>query len=562
MTIGEERREDGGARIRFEALVEVGGALGPSFEAQAVDISQDGMHLRTAYLPEVGQPLTCRFDAGSATVLASGEVIWREEQGRGGEFGIQFTNLDPESAAALARIVGMHGDGPRDPGARVRLHIEGLGSPMRAKVKDSGSTELRVGSDLGFLQVGKQLELEDAATGRKRPARIDKVDIEVDATSHVPQLIVTLRYDDETSAPALDAPCAVAAQQDLPKEVTPGPSVIDDDPVMEVAPVAAPTEDLEAIRKATGEMRGALARGASKMGPAILKVARQAKVTLALLAAKRFASKPRADEAPPRRMTAPPPAGALHSDGRRVVRQPSAADAREVVPMKGPGRRMALGAGVASIAVLSLVLFHRSAPSAAPAEPAPPAAAAPAPEPLPPMPASPAPLVVAPSMPGAPPLASPPAANVEASEDSTEPSHRRVHVAPFGSGAVAHGNLLRLKMDGVIEKIEGATTPTGFTVRVPSRRSLEAAAPLAARDGRIGAIHVTNDADGAELAVTFKDGVPNYQVRARGDSLEIVLGQAAQAGKLDADTEDSRTAREGSTAAAPKKHHVKHLERR
>ena len=104
MSTGTEcdRRAPGATRIPFDAMVEVGGALGPSFKAQAINVSQEGMHLRTAYLPERGQPLTCRFDAGpNATVLATGEVVWTEEAGRGGEFGLRFTNLDAESVEAL-----------------------------------------------------------------------------------------------------------------------------------------------------------------------------------------------------------------------------------------------------------------------------------------------------------------------------------------------------------------------------------------------------------------------------------------------------------------------------
>src|SRR5579863_7353705 len=75
----EDRRAPGTTRIPFDGMVEVGGALGPSFEAQAINISEDGMLLRTAYLPEPGQPLTCRFDAGPGEgVLASGEVVWSQ----------------------------------------------------------------------------------------------------------------------------------------------------------------------------------------------------------------------------------------------------------------------------------------------------------------------------------------------------------------------------------------------------------------------------------------------------------------------------------------------------
>ena len=50
----EDRRAPGRRGCRSTDLVEVGGALGPSFEAQAVNVSEDGMHLRTAYLPEQG----------------------------------------------------------------------------------------------------------------------------------------------------------------------------------------------------------------------------------------------------------------------------------------------------------------------------------------------------------------------------------------------------------------------------------------------------------------------------------------------------------------------------
>jgi hypothetical protein len=123
----------------------------------------------------------------------------------------------------------------------------------------------------------------------------------------------------------------------------------------------------------------------------------------------------------------------------------------------------------------------------------------------------------------------PPAASVASESEPAapageDPGHKKPgHVAPFGNGPVSHGNLLKIKMDGPIEKIEGASTPTGFTVVLPNRRSLEAAAPLAGRDARIASMRITNETHGAELSVTFKDGVPNYQVRAKGDTLELVL---------------------------------------
>src|SRR5580693_7999403 len=123
----EDRRAPGATRLPFDGLVEVGGALGPSFEAQAVNVSEDGMQLRTAYLPEDGQPLTCRFDAGpDQSVLASGEVVWSQGADKGGEFGIRFTDMDAESVEALKRICGLavdNGPPPVHAGSKVRLHI-------------------------------------------------------------------------------------------------------------------------------------------------------------------------------------------------------------------------------------------------------------------------------------------------------------------------------------------------------------------------------------------------------------------------------------------------------
>jgi hypothetical protein len=169
------------------------------------------------------------------------------------------------------------------------------------------------------------------------------------------------------------------------------------------------------------------------------------------------------------------------------------------------------------------------------------------------MPASPQPLATNPFPPAPPPSTPAAAADPIASSDDSdgEPSHpehhKHAHVTPFGNGPVHHGNILRLKMDGPIEAIEGAQQPTGFTVKVPGHKSLEAAGPLASRDSRIAAIKVENAGAGAELTVAFKDGVPNYQVRAAGDSLVIAL---APAGDL-----DKTVARKDGKGEAGSKHH-------
>jgi PilZ domain len=508
----EDRRAPGATRLPFDGLVEVGGALGPSFEAQAVNVSEDGMHLRTAYLPEQGQPLTCRFDAGQGqSVLVSGEVVWSQGAEKGGEFGVRFTDMDAESVDALKRICGVPSESEAKPvpsGSKVRLHIDGLASPMRAKVRDARATAVTVGSDLGFLQVGRPLELEDAQSGKKRPASIDRVEVAVDPASHVPQLIVTLRYSD-VSAP-VPAENATAG-----RGWAPAPSA------------ASGADDLAAVEEASAKMKGALARNLTRVGPAIERLAERARTMATLLAQRRDQ-----DRSPVRRTTAPPPGGALHATGRRVVRgdegNPSVADATEM--KAGTTKRKAMIAtAVMLAAVVGAIAIKKSHHDAASDAAGPAGSGATATEAAPPAPAA-APAAPMPAEPPSPQSAGPSALAADDSDPSSRAHKKHLHVAPFGNGPVHHGNVLRLKMDSPIEAIEGAQQPTGFTVKIPGRKAVEAAAPLAARDSRIAAIKVANEGAGAELSVTFKDGVPNYQVSARGDTLVIAL---APVGTLD-----------------------------
>ena len=505
----EDRRAPGATRLPFDALVEVGGALGPSFEAQAVNVSEDGMHLRTAYLPEQGQPLTCRFDGGPGqSILASGEVVWSQGVEKGGEFGIRFTDMDAESVDSLKRICGLSAPEPGPAvhaGSKVRLHIDGLASPMRAKIRDARATAVTVGSDLSFLQVGRQLELEDAQSGAKRPASIDRVEVAVDPASHVPQLVVTLRYSDTQSSAEGGQAWASAPPPPNGRNTS-------------------RADDLAAVEDAAAKMKGAVAQNLSRVGPAVERLAERAKTMVALLAKRR-----REDRSPMRR-TAPPPGGGLHATGRRVVRGDEATAGGEetsAAVKSATFKRKATVAGAVMVAAIlgGIVLkksHHDEAADVASAA----ASGSTATDVAPPASA------IAPS--GAPaeqaaPFAPPSFASSGAlasadSNDSSKPAHKkRVHVAPFGNGPVHHGNVLHLKMDAPIESIEGAQQPTGFTVKIPGRKAVEAAAPLAARDSRIAAIKVANDGPGAELTVAFKDGVPNYQVSARGDVLVISL---------------------------------------
>ena len=564
MSDASDRRAPHASRIPFEGMVEVGGTLGPSFEAQAVNLSEEGMHLRTAYLPEVGQPVTCRFDAGQGmVVVAAGEVLWKDDMGDGGEFGIRFTNLDAASTVSLQRIVGMVEDGVAihpPQGRKVRLHIDGLASPMRARVKGVQGTSVTAFSELGFLQVGKQLDLEDAATGSKRPALIDHVQVEVEQGTRIPQLVVTLRYDDEE---AHAADCAEMDRQEASHNDITGrdphgslsPHSIDDDmdhDMNDDAPhqpdmiSAARDEHAEGgsrglVAKASAvddehdedahhgmAMKSAFARSAAKITPALEKWAKRAKTTMALLAARASAKRNGvADdvEIPVRRTTAPAPGGGLHTAGRKVIRgeieEPMLDE--PVKPRFAITKKRAVVGGAIGIAsILCLVAMRKPAPAPVAATPPAEMSTAAAAHPNSPLtPAAPAPMTAAND-----PLATAAAA---LGADPMMDGHPG-RVTPFGNGPVTHGNVLKIKMDGPVGRIQGASQPSGFTVVIPGRKSLDAAGPLASKDPRIAAIRVSNETGGAELTVTFKDGVPNYQVKAHGDTLEMHLAKPGHAG--------------------------------
>jgi hypothetical protein len=578
MSVEQERRDTTTQRIPFEAIVEIGGQPdeAAAFEAQGVDLSAGGMHLRTAYVPEEGQPLVCRFDGGGAEVIAEAEVVWRHQQARGGEFGIRFTNLDDGAASTLCDMCGVDREtgGPADgppmevpAGTRVRLHIDGLGSPMKARVRGATHGELLVGSNLEFLRVGRTIELEDVDHGCRRPAHIDRVDVEVDRESRVPQLVVTLCYDDLPIENGIGAPAAI--KEARPFDVAFG------DAAPKHAGAAISDGEIEAARL----MKSRLSNAASDIMPAVARIGARAKTTLALLFSKATAKRMKdVEDSGPRRTTAPAPSGVLHASGKHVVREGiDGDDAPDFAPPRRKLRRAALvalgGAGGLAL-VLTVVALRKPAtpPPGATASSADATAAAslvaapgdnsnpaglhaqvplfgPTPlsttEPVSQSPAAAVALAPQPG-PGAATAASPvamgadsfvaPAADdgqegkADGDESAKASSEKpRSKVGSFVHGKVSHPVALRLRTDGEITALHGARSPTGFTVSIPGRRALDNGPSLSSRDSRIASVRISNGSKGSDVTFQFKDGVPAYAVRAKGHDLRILLGRAEKA---------------------------------
>lgn len=565
-----ERRQAGSARMAFDAQVDVGGATMAAFEANAIDVSREGLHLISPVLPELGQPLSCRFSVGDAEVICEGNVVWRMENANGGhEFGIRFSALDSESSQILSSLLAAHthhAPAPAtrhsaavvQPGARVRLHIEGLGAPMRARVRDAKGDAVQAHSELGFLQLGKELQLEDAATGHKRSARIDLVEVEVDPGTQVPQLVVNLAYVTEVSEFV-----QVSADPRENTEAT-APDAIEVAPAPQrqiaAAATSASSDELvidPEIAEESARMKSAFATTMAKITPAVMAKSQKAYAAMREMWAKR--SQASNAEGGARRVTAPPPGGGVVSKTRRATRGPNSTPIghedtpkdKAVAFAKTHKRKLVAGGAITAAALLAGLALGQSHDEK-------PLATAPVAEsadisvqnaPVQNTPIAP----IVPVVPVAQNAQRPTAMNPselplmgngaamemeEAAEDeirvsstSSESARPKRVARPFGRGKIERGKAFRLKMDGPIEDIQGAQLPEGFSVTMPQRRSLEGAATLFKSDPRVSKAKVDNTSHGAELEVTFKDGTPGYVVRARGDYLEIVLSNPEKVGK-------------------------------
>ena len=698
---GERRGGAAGQRVHFEALVAVGGAAnGAGFEAESVDVSPEGMRLRAAYLPEMGDRLLCRFDGPGGEVVAEGEVCWRNDEARGGEFGLRFVGLDAAAEDAVRAMCaalggpaepaagrdagkpGEAGDGPAvNRGSRVRLHIEGLGSPMKARVRGGGADNVEVGSNLEFLKVGRSLEIEDVEGGARREVYIEEVKVEIDPSTSIPQLVVMLRHEG-AAPPAVRAPSVRPAAAPAARPAAPPPARAAAAPagalvmpttltsrsgaVTRRAGVAAEAADgagendaaeeaelspaldarepelgqesseLVEARPSAGSLAGGLrafgdkaaaagASAAGKLGPALAGAgARMRGAMIGIVERIQQHRAERAGEAQgegggkrsagPRRMTAPPAAGALRSEGRRLIRDDEVEEGEETPPPKpavnkkaaAVGSFLGLAAVLVIFGVTRLAGLHGgggataqdpAAPPALPSDTAP--GAQPGAQPgvsgaqLGVSGAQPGTPGAQPGTPGAqpgvsgaqlgtpgaqlgtpgapsgvggpiaanvplfgatplsttepvPPPAPPPdpatlgAANLAAGDPGApaqgadaaeEPSFGEAGAGDsdgdsksWGQGSVKNPVVLKLKMDGPIEELNGAAGSMGFTVSLRDRRALSSGSDLARKDKRIASLRVVNTPHGAEVTVQFKDGVPAYRAKANGNRLEIALG--------------------------------------
>jgi PilZ domain len=599
MTSAQERRAEGQSRMAVETLVEVvGNQPGtPAFEAESVDVSARGMHLRTAYLPEQGAPLVCRFEEQGREIVVEGVVAWRREGARGGEFGVEFTALDASSVGALRELCdgdrskSEEEEAGREPphanGAKVRLHIDGLGAPMKARVRSGDTGRVQVGSSLEFLKVGRRLEIEDLERGGRRTAHIDAVNVAIDPENQVPQLVVALRYEgaEETTPEPSVADLSGQAQPRTLRIPSEAVSTSSSDDSME----DEGDREVEALRGKLGVAATHAGEAAVSAGKRVAALSSAAATSLTGFlrgAAARAKDASKREKPPQRRTTAPAPS-APPATGQRLRPQSGAAATEAASKPRSAGlasawsglpkkKKLMATAGVAVTlaAIVALATRHGSPPpgaeamlpkaeavvgstGAAPAT----TGATPAPKLEAPNALTEANGVVSADVPlfGAQPMATmepaplaPPPASDAAAEEAAERAAAKASVsaaaddesfpdegdsksgkskgkkpedvAPWGRGKLVTPVIHRLRLDSAGEALEGSLQPTGFTVVVPNRKVMEQGAAIAKRDARIARVRTVNTPNGAQITFQFKDGIPAYKTRLRRDFVEILLG--------------------------------------
>ncbi|HMR10053.1 MAG TPA: hypothetical protein PKA88_29960, partial [Polyangiaceae bacterium] len=276
---------------------------------------------------------------------------------------------------------------------------------MKASVREGGTRRLHVASNLEFLKVGRTLQLE-GTSGERRPAKIHAVDVMVDPSTQVPQLVVSLKFQDVD-------------------EVTPEPSVIDsiasDTPRSPQLPLHTAVAAMEAGEASTeedfdfdepgpepGEAPAEFAHGedededeivddagrfSTRMSRAATVAGVQAKragetfAQYGAVAAKGMGRlfkgasakvgeyrKTRSEEKPrPRRTTAPPPSGALSANGRKLRRQ-SESDAPADAPkpskiggmLKSKKSKKIAGAAALALLVTTVSVIAMKKPASPP----------------------------------------------------------------------------------------------------------------------------------------------------------------------------------------------------
>jgi hypothetical protein len=206
-----ERRSNDAIRVPLDTLIELSHEdFGDHFEADCVNLSARGLSMRASYLPEPGTRLSCSFQhpPSGEKISAQGEVVWAEDSGqRMGEFGVRFVQLDAKAERMIYEIVADVLASEKAPESKeiytsARLELDGVASPVIARVVHAAKDLVTVEQELSFLKLGRGVSMRVGDSKEMRRGKIDGIDLSF--KGDVPNLVLQVVYDEMpvASAPA------------------------------------------------------------------------------------------------------------------------------------------------------------------------------------------------------------------------------------------------------------------------------------------------------------------------------------------------------------------------
>jgi hypothetical protein len=199
-----DRRDPTAARRPFHASVGLGAHdATDAIHADAIDLSVGGMSVRSPLLPDVGVQLEFRFMLEDGKPIdARGEVVWTHDEGsRSGAFGVKFLAMPGDARASLRRSLEPAPKSPAAAEGKVRLHLDSMDAPFRAKLRERLPGALVVGHELSFLKLGGKVTVEGSKDNEG--GVISAVDVEIDPLTQNPRLILTIDLDGGAPARAM-----------------------------------------------------------------------------------------------------------------------------------------------------------------------------------------------------------------------------------------------------------------------------------------------------------------------------------------------------------------------
>jgi hypothetical protein len=495
MEILIDRRAETASRVSVNAPLEFkpDRLLEPR-EGDCVNLSTGGVSIRTPFVPEVGEDISCRFEfspAGSGLEV-TGRVMWAHEEGeRGGRFGMRFTGLDERSLAQIAQALAersdqghtravSHGERP------AQLLLDGVSTPISAHVARRRGRHLTFEQELPLLQIGRGLSADipglEPITGR-----ITSVDLRL--RGDTPRLIVTIGVTSTETKPS------------------PNMGAVRPRPAYYIV--------------ASHFLRGMMER-MNALGTPYFAQLRHAIDSLAIASLKGsfgtafIWTRERLKRVPiptrRRRTTAAPSdTGIQNITPRRQI--------PTIVQPRGRRQGVIIGATASVVALLSVYFWSlietqpqtpsatasritkTSISSAAQNQRSSSEAATPAPQ-----------------------ISTKDVTKTQAPTAPSNAQSPQTDQVFFGAREVKNGRLFSLRMSRAVATLQGIPDQDGFTVIIPGSLSLDRAGTIASTHPLVKRSMIVNKGDHSVLTIGFKQGAsPAYRVTGKGALLEILI---------------------------------------